>query len=237
MRGIRWFSLLAIVLVLLMESPSFGGRGVAVAQAAPPAYQANGQICVLAFDDQNGNGVREADEPLLSGIGFTLVDASGVKGSYSTDGNTEPYCFGNLAPGAYTVQARGPANVEVTTVGQWAIGLSSGAQFDVAYGIRRSGDAGASNKPGTKLVIGQRPLGTGAHRTGRAGRHHSGRRRLHGLHARTARPSRLIVDRLTCTCGAVFRSFLLHVSSRSSPWDAARSLQHATASERSTGSF
>ena len=161
MRGTRWISLLAIVLVLLMESPSFGGMDVAVAQAAPPAYQANGQICVLAFDDQNGNGVRDSDEALLSGIGFTLVDSSGVKGSYSTDGNTEPYCFGNLAPGAYTVQARGPANVEVTTVGQWAIGLSSGAQFDVAYGIRRSGDAGASNKPGTSSSSGSGPSALG----------------------------------------------------------------------------
>jgi hypothetical protein len=153
MRSTRWISLLAIALVLLM--------GAAVAQAAPPAYQANGQICVLAFDDQNGNGVREADEPLLSGIGFTLVDASGVKGSYSTDGNTEPYCFGNLAPGAYTVQARGPANAEVTTVGQWAIGLSSGAQFDVAYGIRRSGGAGVSSKPGTSSSSGSSPSALG----------------------------------------------------------------------------
>ncbi len=139
MRGLRWISLVALVAAVFI--------GVTVAQAAPVAQQGTGQICVLAFDDQNGNGVREPDEPLLAGVGFTLADASGVKGSYKSDGNSEPYCFGSLAPAQYTVQARATGGMEVTTVGQWAVPLSNGAQFDVLYGARKP-ESGAA-KPAT----------------------------------------------------------------------------------------
>ena len=143
MRGLRWISLVAMVATL----SATGFVGVNVAQAAPVAQQGTGQICVLAFEDQNGNGVREADEPLLAGVGFTLADASGVKGSYKSDGNSEPYCFGSLAPAQYTVQARATGGLEVTTVGQWAVPLSNGAQFDVLYGARKP-ESGAA-KPAT----------------------------------------------------------------------------------------
>lgn len=139
MRGLRWISLVAMLAAVFV--------GVTAVQAAPVAQQGTGQICVLAFEDQNGNGVREEAESLLAGVGFTLADANGVKGSYKSDGNSEPYCFGSLAAGAYTVQARGTSGLDVTTPGQWAISLSNGAQFDVMYGAR-TGD-GEAAKPAT----------------------------------------------------------------------------------------
>ena len=127
MRITRWVSLLALVLLLGAASAVY---------AAPQRQQTNGQICVLAFVDQDGNGVRGPDEPLLAGVGFTLSDTSGAKGVYNTDGNSEPYCFGNLAAGQYVVQARPPAGKgEATTPGQWAVSLANGAQYDVAYGL------------------------------------------------------------------------------------------------------
>ncbi len=109
--------------------------------AAPPAQQATGRICVQAFEDKDGNGLHaEVEEPLLSGISFTLRDdSSDVKGSYSTDGSSEPYCFSNLSAGQYTIQARAPnKNGTVTTPGQWVIPLASSARFEVAYGLKTS---------------------------------------------------------------------------------------------------
>ena len=134
-RRLCWIGLFTLILAL----------GV-VRNAA--AQQGAGQICVLAFNDQDGNGVRDADEPLLAGVGFTLADAAGVKGAYKSDGLSEPYCFGSLAAGAYTVQARGAASLEVTTPGQWAISLANGAQFDVTYGARQSGSGAAQPAAG-----------------------------------------------------------------------------------------
>ncbi|NWG76422.1 MAG: hypothetical protein HXY24_17775 [Rubrivivax sp.] len=135
MRSIRGLSWLILILVMLATA------------TAAHAQAASGQICVLAFEDLDGNGIKGDDEPLLSGVGFTLADETGVKGSYSTDGNSEPYCFGNLSPGSYTVQARKPADMETTTEGQWAISLASGAQFDVTYGARAASPAAQAAAP------------------------------------------------------------------------------------------
>jgi hypothetical protein len=112
---------------------------------ASPLRQSTGQVCVQAFDDVNANSTRDADEKLLAGVGFTLSDDSGVKGSYSTDGVSEPYCFGKLAGGSYTVRAKAPVGYESTTEGQWAISLANGAQFDAKYGANKLG--GASTGP------------------------------------------------------------------------------------------
>lgn len=131
---------ISVVIILVVLLTSLVGS-----VSAAPLSQATGQVCVQAFDDINGNGTREADEKLLAGVGFTLSDDSGVKASYSTDGVSEPYCFGKLAGGSYTVRAKAPAGYESTTEGQWAISLASGAQFDAKYGANKPGSAPAGS--------------------------------------------------------------------------------------------
>ena len=138
MRLIRWMCLLTIAMgacatgLLALNLPT--------AQAAPAAQQGTGQICVLAFSDTNGDGVyTEPDEPLLAGVNFKLVNEAGKPQNYTSDGNSEPYCFGNLAVGQYTVQARPDAKKvqgEATTPGQWVVPLAGGAQYDISYGVQ-----------------------------------------------------------------------------------------------------
>jgi hypothetical protein len=133
MRLIRWISLLIIAIGLLaLKLP--------VVQAAPSVQQGTGQICVLAFSDTNGDSVyTEPDEPLLAGVNFKLVNEAGKSQNYTSDGSSEPYCFGNLAVGQYTVQARPDAKKvqgEATTPGQWVVPLAAGAQYDISYGVQ-----------------------------------------------------------------------------------------------------
>jgi hypothetical protein len=130
MRFIRWISLLAVAGSLAIGLPTV--------QAAP-LLQDTGQICVLAFSDINGDGVHTSpDEELIAGVTFWLSNETGRLGTYTTDGNSEPYCFGNLAVGQYTVQARpDPKKIkgEATTPGQWVVPLASGAEYDITYGV------------------------------------------------------------------------------------------------------
>jgi hypothetical protein len=74
----------------------------------PAAAQTGGQLCVRAFEDRNGNGTRETNEPALTrGIVVTLVNAEGVTVAGSFMEN-EPraaegiLCFTRLAAGQYT---------------------------------------------------------------------------------------------------------------------------------------
>ena len=132
MRLIRWFSLLTVVGSLVVGLPT--------AQAATTQQQGTGEICVRAFNDTNGDGTYTApDEPLLSDVTFILSNETGRLASYKTDGTEEEaYCFGSLSVGQYTVQARPDTNKikgTATTPGQWVVPLSSGAQYDIAYGV------------------------------------------------------------------------------------------------------
>ncbi|HEY4690975.1 MAG TPA: LysM peptidoglycan-binding domain-containing protein [Anaerolineae bacterium] len=106
----------------------------------------DGQVCVEAFNDANANQAQDVGEQLLGGVGFTLSDTSGIRGSYVTSGlEPAPYCFGGLQPGSYTVDARPPLGVANTTDTQWPVGLTAGMKFDVAYGGSRN--ASAPNVP------------------------------------------------------------------------------------------
>ena len=120
MRFMRWISLLGIAGSLAI--------GLSTAQAASTQQQAVGEICVRAFNDINGDGTYTSpDEPLLGNVTFILSNETGRLGSYKTDGTeVEAYCFGNLAVGQYTVQARPDVNKvkgKPTTPGQWVVPL------------------------------------------------------------------------------------------------------------------
>ena len=136
MRFMRWISLLSIAGALAIGLPA--------TQAAPAQQSGVGEICVRAFNDINGDGTYTSpDEPLLADVTFILSNETGRLSSYRTDGTEDnAYCFGNLAVGQYTVQARPDVNKvkgKATTPGQWVVPLASGAQYDIAYGVNVGG--------------------------------------------------------------------------------------------------
>jgi hypothetical protein len=145
MRFIRWISLLVVAAALL--------AGLPTAHAAASWQQGVGEICVRAFNDINGDGTyTPPDEPLLANVTFILSNETGRLASYRTDGTEvdQAYCFGNLTVGQYTVQARPDVNKvkgQVTTSGQWAVPLASGAQYEINYGVNVG--APAESNPAT----------------------------------------------------------------------------------------
>ncbi|MBN1640617.1 MAG: hypothetical protein JXA09_05215 [Anaerolineae bacterium] len=95
-----------------------------------------GSICVLAYDDRNGNGLRDPAEPLLPYAVFTLSDAQHVEATYSTNGLNEPHCFDGLEPKVYFVSEMNPPGYESTTHDSWGISLQNGATVNLEYGDR-----------------------------------------------------------------------------------------------------
>jgi hypothetical protein len=97
-----------------------------------------GQICVLAFNDRNGDGQQSADENPLAGVVFALADSNGPKDSYTTDGVSEPYCFVDLQPGSYTLTAKAPGGYSGTSPKTQIVAISGGKE-DFVFGARRGG--------------------------------------------------------------------------------------------------
>ncbi len=61
-----------------------------------------GNICVLVFNDRNGNELREVGEELVAGAVLTLTNSlHEVIGTYITDGVSEPHCFQTYGAGFY----------------------------------------------------------------------------------------------------------------------------------------
>jgi len=104
--------------------------------ATPTATPTTGTICVLAFNDLNGNSLRDAGEPLIAGATITVTGPGGaIIAVYTTDGVHEPKCFSGLALGNYRVEERNPAGYPIsTTPDLWAVTIFPGATFSVAFG-------------------------------------------------------------------------------------------------------
>lgn len=95
-----------------------------------------GEVCVLAFDDRNGDRLRDPGEPLLPYAVFTLSDAQHVLATYSTNGLNEPYCFTGLDPQVYFMSEMNPPGYESTTYDSWAVSLQNGATVNIEFGDR-----------------------------------------------------------------------------------------------------
>jgi hypothetical protein len=95
-----------------------------------------GSICVLAYDDRNGNRFRDPGEPLLPYAVFTLSDAQHVVATYATNGLNEPFCFVGLEPMVYFMSEMNPPGYESTTHDSWGVSLQHGATVNLEFGDR-----------------------------------------------------------------------------------------------------
>lgn len=89
--------------------------------ASPTPLVGTAEICVLLFQDDNGNGRLEETELALEGGEVSVVDVSGtVAGEYTTEALLDQedligYCFADLESGDYNVSAAVPPGHNATT--------------------------------------------------------------------------------------------------------------------------
>ncbi|MEM9774126.1 MAG: LysM peptidoglycan-binding domain-containing protein [Chloroflexota bacterium] len=94
---------------------------------------AAGAICLLAFDDGNGDGVYDAStESLRNSVAFTISKDQAVVSNYITDGMNEPFCIEGLDPGNYRISRSLSANEVDTNGTNWGASIVGGSrpQFD-----------------------------------------------------------------------------------------------------------
>lgn len=97
-------------------------------------------VCLTAFTDRNGNGVRDIGEGLKTAVAFTIFNEEMVVANYVTDGTNEPYCLRDLAEGEYHItRSVGPDEV-LTTPGDRGIIVRFGAMADLTFGSVAEGD-------------------------------------------------------------------------------------------------
>jgi LysM repeat protein len=102
----------------------------------PTATPVPGGLCMSAFEDANGNTVRDGNEPGLAGVTFVILSSGAQVARYATDGSTQPYCLTTLPPGAYSVQVALPSGY-VSAFDKADVALALGQQIDLAVAARQ----------------------------------------------------------------------------------------------------
>ena len=145
--GKRWRLALLFLLLTLsvvsgltgaLLSPPGGTSLAAPADTPTPTLAPNtGAIAGMAWQDLNGNGLHEAEEPPLPGVLLTVYNQGGQALLTTTTGGDGSYRFATLATGLYQLVATAPAGFRWTTPAShnvfisagWVLTLDFGAQF------------------------------------------------------------------------------------------------------------
>ncbi len=109
---------------------------------ATPGEGGTAQICVLVYDDINGDGLRQASEGAIAGAAISLTSPNGNYSQTLTsviNPDSTAYqgmCFTNVAPGAYSVSAAAPDGYNPTMNMTSSFTVKAGDVVDVNFGAQ-----------------------------------------------------------------------------------------------------
>lgn len=110
---------------------------------SPTPFHGNGEVCVILFNDINGNAVAEEGE---AAIPDGAIDISDRLGRVSLTGKTggsidEPTCFGELPEGDYNVSVAVPDGYNPTTRLNYALQVKAGDNTKIDFGAQLNSKA------------------------------------------------------------------------------------------------
>ncbi len=114
---------------------------------APPTLTATPftgttEICILLFEDSNGNAIRETTEPAVAGGAVSVTENNG---EYSAQQDTiipadpEAYqgvCFSDVPEGSYNITVGAPDNYNPTMDLNYSLVVKAGDRAEVGFGVQ-----------------------------------------------------------------------------------------------------
>jgi len=103
----------------------------------PTPRPGQGNLCILLFDDVNGDSIRQENEPSIPGgaISFGNRDGS-ISETIDTGSGLEPKCFENIPEGDYTITVAVPSGYNPTTVTSFELTLNPGDETYLNFGAQ-----------------------------------------------------------------------------------------------------
>ena len=103
----------------------------APAQATPTALIGTGNLCIILYEDTNGDSLRQEEEPSLPGGAISISNRLGtVSQTQNTGAGFDHQCFEQLSEGDYNVTVAVPEGYNPTTLTNRGLELNPG---DVTY--------------------------------------------------------------------------------------------------------
>jgi len=96
-----------------------------------------GALQVLAYEDTNGSGARDAGEPLVARAGIEIRDAAGAPVAAYVAGETgDPVTTEDLPAGEYRVESVPPVGYVASSPSEVTVTVGPGETVEVAFGLR-----------------------------------------------------------------------------------------------------
>lgn len=108
---------------------------------SPTPQAGTGNICVILYNDVNGDAVRQADEEGILGGAISLSESQGkVSETTPTKSGLDPICFEELPEGDYTISVAIPDGYNPTTNSSVALKLSAGDETYLGFGAQANSE-------------------------------------------------------------------------------------------------
>jgi LysM repeat protein len=129
----------------------------------PTPSEGTAVMCVLLYEDVNGDAIRQEEEPSLPGGAISISNRAGtVSITEDTVAGLEPQCFEELDRGDYNVSVAIPDGYNPTTVLNYPITLQAGDETFLDFGAQPNSEtiaqapapAGEGNSPLLGIVGG-----------------------------------------------------------------------------------
>jgi hypothetical protein len=134
-----------------------------VPTVTPTPFSGTTEICVLLFDDLNGDALRQTEEPVLLGGAISVTETGGAfSETRETVINPDPeayagICFSDVPEGQYNIGAAIPDNYNPTMSLTYTMDVRAGDRAFVDFGAQ-SREAPASQSGGSEQAGGASPV-------------------------------------------------------------------------------
>ncbi len=141
-------------------SPTPGATATGGPQLPTPTpLPGAGTLCIIVYEDANGDSIRQEEEPSIPGGAISVSDREGnVSLTETTQAGFDPQCFQDLPQGEYNISVAVPEGYNPTTVMNYALVVEPGAETFLDFGAQASAAAIAENPPqgggGRSLLLG-----------------------------------------------------------------------------------
>jgi hypothetical protein len=113
-----------------------------VLPTATPNLGGTAQLCVLVYDDANGDALRQASEPAIAGAAISLTSSDGTYSHTQTsviNPDATAYqgmCFTNVPPGKYSISVAAPDGYNPTMNLTSSVDVTPGDSVSVNFGAQ-----------------------------------------------------------------------------------------------------
>lgn len=106
-------------------------------EPTPSPQPGSGTLCVLVFDDRNGDSLRQEEEPSIPGGRISVSDRTGeISFTEDTVDGLEPQCWEELPEGEYNITVAIPDGYNPTTVLNYSLRLEPGSETQIDFGAQ-----------------------------------------------------------------------------------------------------